>query len=95
MSNDVVKEKQGFLKDDSGNRSSMRLLLLIFCFALTAVWSYVSIHSNPPVLADIPSGVLGLVLIFIAGKGYQKLIEPGADGKNPLEKVLTARNNGK
>lgn len=75
-----------FFKEENGNYSSMRLAFLLFSLAFVFVWTYVSIRSNR--LSEIPVGVQAMMLILIAGKGYQKLVENGSDGKNALEKLI-------
>lgn len=84
----IKHDASEFFKEENGNYSSMRLVFILFAAAFIFAWTYVSVVSKPPALADVPIGVQATMLILIAGKGYQKLLETTNDGKNALEKIL-------
>jgi hypothetical protein len=63
-----------FLKDDSGNYSSKRLLALSWGFCILGVWGYVSIASKTmaPLAWEHVGIVLSLAGVVAAGKWGEK-----------------------
>lgn len=68
----------GFLEDDKGNQSSVRLIMVgvfgTLCLAYLIV-TIASVWKGEAKMIDIPGGVLGFAGIVWAGKEIQKAIE--------------------
>lgn len=77
----------GFLQDDAGNSSSIRLIMVGVFATLCLTYLIVTIASvlkGEAKMIDIPGGVLGFAGIVWAGKEIQKVIEnKGTAGGTP------------
>ena len=62
-----------FLKDESGNSSSTRLVKVVGSLIIITVWAGVSLYSRS--LVDIPTGVQMLFATIYLGSIGQKWIE--------------------
>lgn len=71
-----------FLQDDAGNNSSMRLMTLIWAFAILVVWVCVCFYQRA--MVDIPVGVGGVLVGILFSKAVQKFGEakPNASDSN-------------
>jgi hypothetical protein len=70
----------GFLKDGRGNNSSTRLISFSWGLGVLCAWLYVVIYHSA--LADIPSGVLGVLAIVLGAKVTQSTF---AEKNDPQE----------
>lgn len=70
----------GFLQDNLGNNSSMRLIVFLSISVIIGVWAKISIVNNT--MAPIPTEVAAVLTAFIVGKVGQSWVEgqpPKAD----------------
>jgi hypothetical protein len=77
MEEDTRRESAGFLEDDSGNKSSMRLLTVYMggfvIFMLMTGWFVLSLKKNEFIHFDI--GEILMILVIFLPKLGQKIIE--------------------
>ena len=64
-----------FLQDEGGDFSSMRLVVLLWCVGILAMWCFVCIAKTE--LQVLPESVVAALGILITGKAVQKKIEKG------------------
>jgi hypothetical protein len=62
-----------FLQDGDGDFSSMRLVVLLWCTGILAMWMFVCIAKVD--LQALPESVVAALGILITGKAVQKKIE--------------------
>lgn len=67
--------KWGFLREDNGNFSSIRLIAVLWGVGMFVVWAAISIIKRAP--QDIPVGILGFASSVILWKAAQKYGEKG------------------
>jgi uncharacterized membrane protein len=63
----------GFLQDNLGNNSSMRLIVFLSVAVIIGVWAKISIVNNT--MEPIPTEVAAILAAFIAGKVGQSWVE--------------------
>jgi hypothetical protein len=71
----------GFLQDNGGNESSMRLMMLLVVALRMLVWAFLSVKTGttqPFSMEDV-----GLIGVVMGAKAYQKNSELKADEKAP------------
>ena len=61
------------LKDDTGQLSSMRLILLVWGLGTFIVWAYLSIDTHT--MSVIPSQVMEILGMVLGGKVFQSFSE--------------------
>ena len=68
----------GFLKDGTGNQSSMRLVFWYVFFLVGVVWAWCSLGATGgPKMAEIPSSIVELLGFLLIGKVGQSTIAEG------------------
>ena len=72
-----------FLKDDSGNESSMRLLVALVILTIVGTWSYVSITTKT--MAPLNWSETGALIGALLAKAWQKQTEAKIATPGPAE----------
>jgi len=62
-----------FLQDESGDFSSMRLIVILWAIGILLMWCFCSFINK--CLQPLPESVVGIMMILITGKAVQKRIE--------------------
>lgn len=70
-------EPAGFLEDDNGNGSSTRLITVLWFLFLGSILCIVAWRSNPPVVPDVPWGIVTITFGVIGGKLWSRFLEMG------------------
>lgn len=73
--------KTGFLEEAPGQRSSYRLIMIVFFVTVCAGWLYVAVATKT--VPEIPYGLAGLGAAVLVGKNWQKKNEEKAPPGSP------------
>jgi|GEM_PF-2566348 len=71
-----MSKTTGFLQDDNGNLSSMRLAFLLWVVGVLAIWGVASLKAGE--LKIIPDSVTTIIGVLMGGKVMQKFGEQSA-----------------
>ncbi|MEN9848074.1 MAG: hypothetical protein RL368_814 [Pseudomonadota bacterium] len=81
-----MSKSTGFLQDDNGNLSSMRLAFLLWVVGVLAIWGVASLKAGE--LKIIPDSVTTIVGVLMGGKVMQKFGEQSSSKSADVAQTL-------
>jgi len=73
--------KPTVLQDSTGATSSMRVVMLLYCYAVTGLIIYLTIHDGK--FPEVPSSIAEIFAALMTGKVLQAFAEKWHGGNSP------------